>query len=54
MDPSPGWIDEVYDGVRYGPAGRVIAETARLTKRVTINSRASATATGLLLDGLFG
>ena len=24
--PTPGWVDEIFDGVRYGLAGRVIAE----------------------------
>ena len=24
--PSPGWIDEIFDGVRYGLEGKVLAE----------------------------
>ncbi|MCT0202835.1 polyamine aminopropyltransferase [Synechococcus sp. CS-603] len=50
MDPSPGWIDEVYDGVRYGLAGRVIAETSSPYQRVTI-IESERYGKGLLLDG---
>jgi len=48
--PSPGWIDEVYDGVRYGLAGRVIAETSSPYQRVTI-IESERYGKGLLLDG---
>ncbi|MBE9173097.1 polyamine aminopropyltransferase [Cyanobium sp. LEGE 06143] len=50
MAPSPGWIDEVYDGVRYGLAGRVIAETDSPFQRITI-IESERYGKGLLLDG---
>lgn len=50
MAPSPGWIDEVYDGVRYGLAGRVIAETDSPYQRITI-IESERYGKGLLLDG---
>ena len=33
---APGWVDEVFDGVRYGLAGRVIAEEQSPFQTVTI------------------
>ncbi len=50
MAPSPGWIDEVYDGVRYGLAGRVIAEADSPYQRITI-IESERYGKGLLLDG---
>lgn len=50
MASSPGWIDEVYDGVRYGLAGRVIAETDSPYQRITI-IESERYGKGLLLDG---
>ncbi|MEB3183388.1 MAG: hypothetical protein VKN15_03245, partial [Cyanobacteriota bacterium] len=48
--PSPGWIDEIFDGVRYGLAGRVIAEADSPFQRVTI-IESERYGKGLLLDG---
>ena len=48
--PSPGWIDEIFDGVRYGLAGRVIAEEQSPFQRVTI-IESERYGKGLLLDG---
>mgnify|MGYP003338237616 CR=1 FL=1 len=47
---SPGWIDEMFEGVRYGLAGRVIAEEQSPFQRVTIIESARY-GKGLLLDG---
>ncbi|MFZ9280988.1 MAG: polyamine aminopropyltransferase, partial [Vulcanococcus sp.] len=48
--PTPGWIDEIFDGVRYGLAGRVIAEEQSPFQRVTI-IESERYGKGLLLDG---
>ena len=48
--PTPGWVDEVFDGVRYGLAGRVIAEDQSPFQRVTI-IESERYGKGLLLDG---
>ncbi|MEB3200159.1 MAG: polyamine aminopropyltransferase [Synechococcaceae cyanobacterium] len=48
--PAEGWIDEVLDGVRYGLAGRVIAERQSPFQRVTIID-SERYGKGLLLDG---
>ena len=48
--PTPGWVDEVFDGVRYGLAGRVIAEKQSPFQRVTI-IESERYGKGLLLDG---
>jgi len=48
--PTPGWIDEIFDGVRYGLAGRVIAEQQSPFQRVTI-IESERYGKGLLLDG---
>jgi spermidine synthase len=45
-----GWIDEVFDGVRYGLAGSVIAEAESPFQRVTIID-SERYGKGLLLDG---
>ena len=45
-----GWIDEELDGVRYGLAGRVIAEERSPFQRVTI-IESDRYGRGLLLDG---
>ena len=47
---TPGWIDEIFDGVRYGLAGRVIAEENSPYQRVTIID-SERYGKGLLLDG---
>ncbi|MBM5789401.1 MAG: polyamine aminopropyltransferase, partial [Cyanobacteria bacterium M_DeepCast_200m_mx_001] len=47
---SSGWIDEIFDGVRYGLAGRVIAEQQSPFQRVTIID-STRYGKGLLLDG---
>ncbi len=49
-DPSSGWVDESLDGVRYGLAGRVIAEAHSPFQRVTI-IESERYGRGLLLDG---
>ena len=49
-DPSSGWVDESFDGVRYGLAGRVIAEAHSPFQRVTI-IESERYGRGLLLDG---
>jgi spermidine synthase len=48
--PTPGWIDEIFDGVRYGLEGTVIAEQDSPFQRVTIIESARY-GKGLLLDG---
>ena len=48
--PTPGWVDEIFDGVRYGLAGRVIAEEQSPFQRVTI-IESERYGKGLLLDG---
>jgi spermidine synthase len=48
--PSPGWIDEHLNGVRYGLEGTVIAEQDSPFQRVTIID-SLAYGKGLLLDG---
>ena len=48
--PTPGWVDEVFDGARYGLAGRVIAEEQSPFQRVTI-IESERYGKGLLLDG---
>jgi spermidine synthase len=48
--PTPGWVDEIFDGVRYGLAGRVIAEQDSPFQRVTIID-SERYGKGLLLDG---
>ena len=48
--PTSGWVDEVFDGVRYGLAGRVIAEEQSPFHRVTI-IESERYGKGLLLDG---
>ena len=59
MPPAPdpetplalgGWIDEIHQGVRYGLAGRVIAEAQSPFQRVTI-IESERYGKGLLLDG---
>ncbi len=47
---TPGWVDEIYAGVRYGLAGRVIAEQQSPYQRVTIID-SERYGKGLLLDG---
>jgi len=49
-DPSSGWVDEIFDGVRYGLAGHVIAEAHSPFQRVTI-IESERYGRGLLLDG---
>ncbi|MEB3332206.1 MAG: polyamine aminopropyltransferase [Synechococcaceae cyanobacterium] len=49
-DSTPGWVDEIHDGVRYGLAGRVIAEQQSPVQRVTI-IESERYGRGLLLDG---
>jgi spermidine synthase len=48
--PDSGWIDEIHQGVRYGLAGRVIAEGQSPFQRVTI-IESKRYGKGLLLDG---
>jgi spermidine synthase len=48
--PQSSWIDEEHEGVRYGLAGRVIAEQQSAYQRVTIIDSARY-GKGLLLDG---
>ena len=48
--PTPGWVDEIFDGVRYGLAGRVIAEQQSPFQTVTI-IESERYGKGLLLDG---
>ena len=48
--PSPGWIDEIFDGVRYGLDGKVLAEAQSPFQRVTIID-SQRYGKGLLLDG---
>ena len=48
--PTPGWIDEIHRGVRYGLAGRVIAESQSDFQKVTI-IESERYGKGLLLDG---
>ncbi|MEY2645348.1 MAG: polyamine aminopropyltransferase [Cyanobacteriota bacterium] len=47
---ASGWVDEIFDGVRYGLAGRVIAEQQSPFQRVTI-IESERYGKGLLLDG---
>ena len=47
---APGWIDEIHQGVRYGLAGRVIAEEHSPCQRVTV-IESERYGRGLLLDG---
>ena len=47
---AEGWVDEIFDGVRYGLAGRVIAEQHSEFQRVTI-IESERYGKGLLLDG---
>jgi len=47
---APGWVDEIHNGVRYGLAGRVIAEQSSPYQRVTIID-SERYGRGLLLDG---
>lgn len=49
-DPTPGWIDECHQGVRYGLAGRVLHEEQSPFQRVTI-IESERYGKGLLLDG---
>ncbi|MEY4807345.1 MAG: polyamine aminopropyltransferase [Cyanobacteriota bacterium] len=49
-DSSTQWVDEIFDGVRYGLAGRVIAEQHSPFQRVTI-IESERYGKGLLLDG---
>lgn len=50
-DPStPGWIDEIHNGVRYGLAGRVLIEQQSPYQRVTV-IESDRYGKGLLLDG---
>jgi spermidine synthase len=49
-EPQPTWIDEEHQGVRYGLAGRVIAEQQSPYQRVTI-IESERYGKGLLLDG---
>ncbi|NCY15121.1 MAG: polyamine aminopropyltransferase, partial [Synechococcaceae bacterium WB8_1A_041] len=48
--PEPGWIDEIFDGVRYGLVGRVIAEQQSPFQRITVID-SERYGKGLLLDG---
>jgi spermidine synthase len=48
--PTPGWIDEIFEGVRYGLEGTVIAEQDSPFQRVTI-IESERYGKGLLLDG---
>jgi spermidine synthase len=50
VEPTPGWIDEIHRGVRYGLAARVIAEQTSPFQRVTI-IESERYGKGLLLDG---
>ena len=47
---SPLWVDEEHEGVRYGLAGRVIAERQSAFQRVTVID-SERYGKGLLLDG---
>ncbi|MEB3361822.1 MAG: polyamine aminopropyltransferase [Synechococcaceae cyanobacterium] len=49
-EPQSSWIDEEHEGVRYGLAGRVIAERQSPYQRVTIID-SERYGKGLLLDG---
>jgi spermidine synthase len=49
-EPTPGWIDEIHRGVRYGLAGRVLAEQQSELQRVTV-IESERYGKGLLLDG---
>jgi spermidine synthase len=50
-DPNtPGWIDEIHNGVRYGLAGRVLVEQQSPFQRVTV-IESDRYGKGLLLDG---
>ena len=48
--PEPGWIDEIFDGVRYGLEGTVVAEEQSAFQRVSI-IESKRYGKGLLLDG---
>jgi spermidine synthase len=48
--PEPGWIDEIFDGVRYGLEGTVVAEEQSAFQRVSIID-SKRYGKGLLLDG---
>ncbi|MDA1170415.1 MAG: polyamine aminopropyltransferase, partial [Cyanobacteria bacterium] len=48
--PEPGWIDEIFDGVRYGLEGHVISEQQSSFQRVSI-IESKRYGKGLLLDG---
>jgi spermidine synthase len=48
--PEPGWIDEIFDGVRYGLAGHVLEEQQSPYQRVSIID-SKRYGKGLLLDG---
>ena len=48
--PEPGWIDEIFDGVRYGLEGTVVAEEQSAFQRVSI-IQSKRYGKGLLLDG---
>jgi len=49
-ESSAQWVDEIFDGVRYGLAGQVIAEQQSPFQRVTI-IESERYGKGLLLDG---
>ncbi len=49
-DAPAGWVDEVHAGVRYGLAGRVLAERQSPLQKVTI-IESERYGKGLLLDG---
>ena len=49
-DAAAGWVDEVHEGVRYGLAGRVVAECQSPLQKVTI-IESERYGKGLLLDG---
>ena len=48
--PEPGWIDEIFDGVRYGLEGTVVAEEQSAFQRVSI-IESKRYGKGRLLDG---
>lgn len=48
--PEPGWIDEIFDGVRYGLEGHVISEQQSPFQRVSI-IKSKRYGKGLMLDG---
>ncbi|MCX5930636.1 MAG: polyamine aminopropyltransferase [Cyanobacteria bacterium] len=50
MDPTPDWVDEIHQGVRYGLEARVLLEQDSPYQRVTIID-SQRYGKGLLIDG---